>query len=122
MRTLIAAAVQGLCAALCAVPPSTACAQESVLVPADAAAQALERRRSRCVDPADVFARRIPQDGPCVLPLYRLPAADDPTAIEPWRRPLSLPPLPERELGHALFWRFPVQPRGPYDAPRHSWR
>jgi hypothetical protein len=122
MRALIAVAVRSLCTALCVAAPITALAQQPGLAAADLAGPPLERRPYACVDPADVLARRVAQDVPCALPLYHRPAAEGLTSSDSWRRPLTLPTPPERERGHAMFWRFPVQPLGPYDAPRHSWR
>ena len=67
-----------------------------------------------CVDPSDALARRWYQDEPCVWPMYQLPE----------HRPLPRFPQPEEgaQAGHAIFWRFPVQPMGPHEAPRHSRR
>jgi hypothetical protein len=112
MQGLSAAAIaHGLGVALCVALPSTARAQSP----------GIDAQTYHCVDPADVLARRWPQNEPCRLPLVHLPpgVALGPQASPRW--PASLPRLPEREPGHAMFWRFPVQPLGPYDAPRH-WR
>jgi hypothetical protein len=98
--------------------PSTAGAQ------APAAAERIEERvpavgarTYSCVEPAEAFARRRLQDEPCRWPLYQLPA----TEVSP---PLQRfpPPLAGPQAGHAMFWRFPVQPMGPHEAPRHSRR
>jgi hypothetical protein len=75
-----------------------------------------------CVDPADPSARRWHQREPCRLPMFHLPVDEALGFADPLSRSASLPPLPERERGHAMFWRLPVQPRGPHEAPRNSWR
>ena len=99
-----------LCVALWAGSPSTASAQRSA-APGDTKVYA-------CVDPTDALARRRFQDEPCTLPMYHLPAAG---AFS------ESPRLPEYrapgEKGvHPMFWRFPVQPMGPVEVPRHSRR
>ena len=123
MRALSAVIAHGLGVALGVASPTPAGAQSRAVSPDDAnAARAMvEQKAYHCVDPADVLARRWPQKEPCRLPLVHLPPgiALGPPASPRW--PTSLPRLPEREPGHAMFWRFPVQPLGPYDAPRH-WR
>ena len=80
---------------------------------------AVDRQLHACVDPADATARPRLQREPCRLPMYRLPAAESPASPS---RTVILPPLPERDPGHAMFWRLPIQPRGPYEAPRNSRR
>jgi len=54
--------------------------------------------------------------------MYHLPAAVVPGFNEPMPLPKYLQPAAGPQAGHAMFWRFPVQPMGPYDAPRHSFR
>ena len=103
--------------------PSTADAQ-SLPVPAgnEQYPTVLGARAYSCVDPSDALARRKVQDEPCRWPLYHLPATATPGSGEPPRLPNYSPKSSGAEPGHAMFWRFPVQPRGPYDAPRHTWR
>jgi len=74
-----------------------------------------------CVDPSDVLARRWFQDEPCRWPLYHLPAAVVPGSNESLPLPKYPQPPAGVQAGHAMFWRFPVQPMGPYEAPRHSF-
>ena len=75
-----------------------------------------------CVDSTDASARRRVQTEPCKLPMYQLPVTQDP-AVHPSR---SWPRYPARSLEadapHPMFWRFPVQPLGPHEVPRHSRR
>ena len=78
-------------------------------------------RRARawsCVDPSDALALRKVQDEPCKWPLYQLPATTGPDSAESPR----LPSFTSKSTGAGdpLFWRFPVQPMGPFDAPRHG--
>lgn len=73
-----------------------------------------------CVDPSDVLARRWLQDEPCKLPMYHLPAPGVAGSSEPPRWP-TYPPR-STEGAHTMFWRFPVQPMGPHEVPRHTWR
>jgi hypothetical protein len=113
----------GLCAALGTVSPSLAQSQESV---------SPERMRTgphaagveaqSCVDPADAAARGRFQDEPCRLPKVRLPhtQASNAGALPRW--PSAATESPAKGHGHAMFWRFPVQGRGPHEVPRHSWR
>jgi hypothetical protein len=75
-----------------------------------------------CVDPSDVSARRWFQDEPCKWPMYHLPEPSAEAASEPRSLPTFPQPPAGAQAGHAMFWRFPVQPRGPYDAPRHGFR
>jgi hypothetical protein len=124
MQGLSAAAIaHGLGVALCVVSPRPAGAQSSGVPSGDAnaAAAGVDPKPYHCVDPADVQARRWLQNEPCRLPLVRLPPGMALGSQAPPRGPTSLPPLPDRGPGHAMFWRFPVQPLGPYEAPRH-WR
>jgi hypothetical protein len=76
-----------------------------------------------CVDPGDASARRRFQTEPCRLPMYHRPVADNDPIAAPSR---SWPAYPPRSLAadaaHPMFWRFPVQPIGPHEVPRHSWR
>ena len=124
MRGLSAAAIAHcLGVALCVASPTAARAQSTEVLHdnASAAQTAVVPKTYHCVDPADVLARRWPQNEPCRLPLVHLPVGVTLGSQAPPRWPTSLPRLPEREPGHAMFWRFPVQPLGPYEAPRH-WR
>ena len=75
-----------------------------------------------CVDPSDALAHRWVQDQPCKLPMYQLPdpGVSGTTASPRWQA--QLPAALATDAGHAMFWRFPVQPLGPQGAPRHSWR
>ena len=115
MQGLTAAALaHGLSMALCTAFATTAAAQDDPLP--------LDRLPYACVDPADATARRWLQREPCRLPLYHLPVAGAAAWPESPLRAASLPARPERGRGHAMFWRLPVQPRGPYEAPRNSWR
>ena len=117
------AIAHGLGVALCLVAPTMARAQSSGFPHGDATvAQAVvEQKTYQCVDPADVLSRRWSHDEPCRLPLVHLPAgvALGSQAASRWQT--ALPRLPQRDPRHAMFWRFPVQPLGPHDAPRH-WR
>ncbi len=107
-----------LCVAWCAASPSTAGAQQ----PAasnwyDKDARAGDTKAYSCVDPSDALARRCFQDEPCKLPMYHLPSFN-----EPPRWPTYPPRSSATQEGHPMFWRFPVQPIGPYEVPRHSRR
>jgi len=75
-----------------------------------------------CVDPSDALAHRWTQDQPCRLPMIAppLPGAGAAATSPRWQSPL--PAAATADPGHAMFWRFPVQPLGPQGAPRHSWR
>jgi hypothetical protein len=82
------------------------------------------RARSRllpCVDPADVLARRWLQDEPAGCPatncLRQGLRFDE---LQPL--PTYPPRAPATEGAHTMFWRFPVQPIGPHEVPRHTWR
>jgi hypothetical protein len=77
-----------------------------------------------CVDPADVLARRRLQSEPCQLPMVPWPVTTDvPGFSERPRWPAYPPPRQPGPNGeHTMFWRFPVQPMGPHDVPRHSRR
>ena len=83
-------------------------------------APALGAKAYSCVDPSSPLARRV-QDEPCRWPMYQLPAATVPGSNEPLTFPKYPQPPAGPQAGHAMFWRVPVQPRGPYDAPRHSF-
>jgi len=97
--------------AWCASPPT-----------AGAQTPAVGANAYSCVDPSDALARRWLQDEPCTWPMYHLPAAVVPGFNEPMPLPKYLQPAAGPQAGHAMFWRFPVQPMSPYDAPRHSFR
>lgn len=75
-----------------------------------------------CVDPADPVASRRLQDGPCKLPMVQLPFPEDSKSGELPHRQTPATGLSANDRGHAMFWRFPVQGRGPHEVPRHSWR
>ena len=122
-RPIAAAIAHGLAVALCVVSATTAGAQPAGSAPdREAALQQVDGRPYACVDPADVTARRWLQHEPCRLPMFHLPVAEALAPSDLSLRSSSLPARPEREPGHAMFWRLPVQPRGPYEAPRNSWR
>jgi len=109
--------------ALCATSVTTAGAQQAApALDGRDALQPVDRQYYACVDPVDATARRRLQREPCRLPMYRLPAAEAPASSDSAPRSASAPALAEREGGHAMFWRLPVQPRGRYEAPRNSWR
>jgi len=124
MQGLIAAAIaRGLGLALCAASATTAGAQQASFAQGrEDALRPLDRQSYACVDPADATARRRLQREPCRLPMYQLPVAEALVSSDSPPRSTSLPSPPEREGGHAMFWRLPVQPRGPHEAPRNSWR
>jgi len=112
-----------LCAALCTVTASMAQAQE----PASPDQKQTSSRAAggeihACVDPADPAAPRRLQDGPCKLPMVQLPLPEvsESGELPRWQTPRT--GLPAKDRGHAMFWRFPVQGRGPHEVPRHSWR
>jgi hypothetical protein len=67
-----------------------------------------------CVDLIDATARRVVEIDPCARPIAPLPVGPMP------RRP-AYPPRSSDDA-HPMFWRFPVQPLGPFDAPRHGRR
>jgi hypothetical protein len=71
-----------------------------------------------CVDPSDALALPKIQGEPCKWPMYHLPAPPAPGSAEAAR----LPSFTSKSTGPGdpMFWRFPVQPGGPFDAPRHS--
>jgi len=122
-RPTAAAIAQGLGVALCVASAMTVGAQSAGSAPdRETALQQVDGRPYACVDPADVTARRWLQREPCRLPMFHLPVAEALAPSDSSPRSSSLPALPERERGHAMFWRLPVQPRGPYEAPRNSWR
>jgi len=113
----------GLCAALGTVSPSLAQAQESVSPQRwQTGPRAAGVEAQICVDPADALARGRLQDAPCRLPRVRLPQAQASNAGELPRWPAAATESPAKGHGHAMFWRFPVQGRGPHEVPRHSWR
>ena len=110
-----------LVSAWCA-SPSTGDAQ-TTLSPAqfEKHAPAVGAKAYWCVDPSDALARRWFQDEPCRWPMYHLSAAAVPSSNEPLPFPKYPQPSAGAQAGHAMFWRFPVQPMGPYDAPRHTF-
>jgi hypothetical protein len=112
-----------MCVVLCAASPLAASAQQPV------APDWKEKnpysgglKAHSCVDPSDAVAHRWVQDEPCRLPMHQWPLAGVPSLDERRRWPTYPPHLPGAQGGHTMFWRFPVQPLGPYEAPRHSWR
>jgi hypothetical protein len=108
---------------LCAVLSATAGAQQPATPDwNDKSALAVGTKTYSCVDPADAMARRWLQDEPCKLPRYHLPAAGTPDFDERPSWPTYPPKSPATEGAHAMFWRFPVQPMGPHEVPRHTWR
>jgi len=112
-----------ICLGLSAVAwPSTIGAQ-SLPAPAGTAQSpnVLAARTYSCVDASDALARMV-QAEPCRWPKYELPSWAGSGSGEPPRLPKIAPKSTGPEAHHAMFWRFPVQPRGPYDAPRHTWR
>jgi hypothetical protein len=115
-----------LCAAGSAALPSIATAQlpvaanESRARPADT--QAPDTLARSCVDPSDALARRWMQNEPCQWPRYEWPLSGGQSFTEPQRWPTYPPRSPETAGAHTMFWRFPVQPMGPYEVPRHSRR
>jgi hypothetical protein len=112
-----------LCAVLCAASPSTASAQQPAAPDwNEKVTPAVDTKTYSCVDPTDALARRWTQDKPCKLPMYHLPVTGVPSFSEPPRWPTYPPRSPATQGVHTLFWRFPVQPMGPYEVPRHSWR
>jgi len=74
--------------------------------------------RFACFDPADPGALRRLQDEPCRPPLLHLPRSTMTEAAPNW--PSYAPRDPADVSLHAPFWRFPVQPPGPHEAPRHG--
>ena len=109
-----------LCVALFAVSPSLVSAQQPAATDrSEHNAHAANARAHACVDPSDALAQRRLQDEPCKLPRYELPAPE--AANEP-RWPAYPSRSPETQWAHTMFWRFPVQPMGPYEVPRHSFR
>jgi hypothetical protein len=93
--------------------PATAGSEQS--------ANELGGRTYSCADPSDALARLKIQAEPCRWPMYDLPAtAGAASSGEPPRLP-KYTRSTGSEGDHPMFWRFPVQPRGPFDAPRHTW-
>lgn len=114
-----------LCAALLAALPALGGAQQpAATAPGPASPHAPNQKAYSCVDPSDALARRRWQAEPCKLPSYHLPlpvqGAADPSGPRRW--PAYPPREPGAQDGHAMFWRFPVQPMGPLDAPSHGRR
>ena len=108
-----------LVAAWCASP--IAGAQTPPAEEFEKLAPAVGAKAYPCVDPSSPLARRL-QDEPCRWPMYHLPAAGVPSSNEPLTLPRYPQPPAGLQAGHAMFWRFPVQPMGPYEAPSHSFR
>src|SRR6476659_2668254 len=75
-------------------------------------APAVRAEAYSCVDPYGPLARRL-QDEPCRWPMYQLPSAAGPGSNEPLTFPKYAQPPAGPQVGHAMFWRLPVQPRGP---------
>ena len=112
-----------LCVAMCAASPSTASAQQPAAPDwNEKYAHPVDTMAYSCVDPSDPLARRWLQAEPCKLPMYHLPVTGGRSFNESLRWPTYPPRSPETEGLHAMFWRFPVQPMGPHEAPRHSRR
>ena len=111
-------ALVSLVSAWCA-SPLTAGAQTTLPpTPFETHAPAGGEKAYSCVDPSDALARRRFQDEPCRWPMYQLPYAAVPSSL-----PLPKYPQPSAgvQAGHTMFWRLPVQPIGPHDAPRHTF-
>ena len=115
--TACCAVLAGLGIALCAWPAAASAQASSTIQGIDPNAQGA--RAYACADPSDASARRVFQDEPCRWPMVHLPVTGDDESRR-WpaypRRPASA------QEGHAMFWRFPVQPTGPLEVPRHSRR
>lgn len=124
MHRLTAVAIaHGLGLALCTASATTAGAEQAgTAYDIQDALHPVDRQTYACFDPADATARRRLQGEPCRLPMYHLPVAEALASSGGPPRSTSSLSLPEREGGHAMFWRLPVQPRGRYEAPRNSWR
>ena len=120
MKTELHRALMCLCVAVCAGSPSMAGAQPPAV--SDRNDPGAQAKAYACVDPSDALARRWLQDEPCKLPMYQLPVTAVARVNEAQRWPTYLPRSPEAQEGHTMFWRFPVQPMGPYEVPRHSRR
>ena len=113
----------GLCVALCAASLSTASAQQLAAPDRnEKSTHAGDMKVYSCVDPSDALARRWFQDEPCKLPMYHLPVAGVLSSNAPPHWPTYPSRSPATEGVHTMFWRFPVQPVGPYEVPRHGWR
>jgi hypothetical protein len=112
-----------LCIAWCALLPSQAGAQQPAAPDRrQTHAHAADTKAYSCVETADALARRWLQDEPCTLPMYHLPTTVAAGFDESPRWPSYPPRTPGAQEGHAMFWRFPVQPMGPNEVPRHSRR
>jgi hypothetical protein len=110
-----------LCVALAAASPSWAGARGSM------APSGKEQRTDgaatqvyACVDPSDALAHRRMQEEPCRLPMYHWPRTGAPRQDESPHRQTTPRRSSETEAGHSMFWRFPVQPLGPHEVPRHG--
>ena len=112
-----------LCVASCAASPFAARAQESTAPNGnEKPALAVDSTMTySCVDPTDPTARRRFQEKPCKLPMYQ-PITPDPTASPSRRWPTYPPRSFDANGAHPMFWRFPVQPIGPHEVPRHGRR
>ena len=111
----VARALVGLCVLAC----TTAGAQEAPSASDKSAPAVGATQLYSCVDLNDALGRRSLQDQPCKAPMVHLPAARDPAALP--RGPIH-PSKSANDGAHPMFWRFPVQPIGPHEVPRHSWR
>ena len=107
----------GLGIALCVLPSAVSAQAPSTAQGINAPAQGA--KAYACVDPSDASARRVFQDEPCRWPMVHLPVTN---ADESRRWPAYPPRSATAQDGHTMFWRFPVQPMGPLEVPRHSRR
>ena len=111
-----------LCAAWAAVPASPASAQPVEAPPGQTTHTQIAKAYA-CVHPSDVSARPQLQRAPCELPMVQLPLTGPAPGSDPARRWPAYPPKsPDEQWEHVMFWRFPVQPMGPYEVPRHGRR
>jgi hypothetical protein len=111
-----------LCVALCAAFPSRTPAQPAAAPDGKAPYPYVAGVKAyACVDPSDATARRRLQDEPCTLPMYQLPRSEVATVDGPPRQRLARSSS-GTDAGHAMFWRFPLQPLGPHQVPRHGGR
>ena len=114
------ALVASLGVALCAL--ASAVSAQALANPDEIDKHAPGAKAYSCVDPSDALARRWFQDEPCRWPMIHLPMTGVASSDEPRRWPAYPPRVAGAQDGHAMFWRFPVQPMGPQEVPRHSWR
>ena len=103
-------------------PPTAGAQQPAAPDWNEKSAHAVDTKVYACVDPSDAQARRRLQDEPCKLPMFHLPVPGVSGFNEPSRWPTYPPRSPATEGAHTMFWRFPVQPLGPHEVPRHTWR